>query len=462
VLAEQAFSRTAGAPLTPGNSVRLLKDARENYPAWLDAILAAQSSIHFECYIIHDDEVGREFAEALCTKAREGVRIRLIYDWLGGLPHTSRRFWNKLRQAGVEVRCFNPPRFDQPFGWLSRNHRKLLTVDARVGFVTGLCVGRHWVGQPEKHIEPWRDTGVEIRGPALAELDAAFGHTWGACGAPLPAADLPDRSDIPIAGEIALRVIGSMPNTAGLYRLDQLIAAAARETLWLTDAYFVGTTPYVQALGAAARDNVDVRLLVPGATDLPLMRAVSRAGYRPLLESGVRIFEWNGPMLHAKCAVADGRWARVGSTNLNLASWIGNWEVDVAIEDEGFAQQMEDMYLDDLTHATEIVLTSDSKIRPMRPRPRMRSRRRRGSAGRVAAGAIQIEHAVHAAIANRRPLGPAEATVMAGASLLLMVFAAAALFVPRAITVPLAVVALWVSLSLLVRAHSLRKERKRK
>jgi cardiolipin synthase len=167
-------------------------------------------------------------------------------------------------------------------------------------------------------------------------------------------------------------------------------------------------------------------------------------------------------MLHAKCAVADGRWARVGSTNLNLASWIGNWEVDVAIEDEGFAQQMEDMYLDDLTRATEIVLTPDSKIRPTRPRPRMRSRRRRGSAGRVAAGAIQIEHAVHAAIANRRPLGPAEAIVMAGASLLLMFFAAAALFVPRAITIPLAIVALWVSLSLLVRAYSLRKERKRK
>src|SRR5206468_4611824 len=126
-------------------------------------------------------------------------------------------------------------------------------------------------------------------------------------------------------------------------------------TLWLTDAYYAGTTPYVQALRAAALDGVDVRLLVPQATDLPMVRALSRAGYRPLLEAGIRVFEWNGPMLHAKTAVADGQWARVGSTNLNLASWAGNWELDVAVEDTEFAGQMEEMFEEDLTGATEIV-----------------------------------------------------------------------------------------------------------
>ena len=140
---------------------------------------------------------------------------------------------------------------------------------------------------------------------------------------------------------MSVRVIAGMPGTAELYRLDQLIAAASRRTLWLTDAYFVGTTAYVQALRAAARDGVDVRLLVPGATDIWVLRGLSRVGYRPLLEGGVRVYEWNGSMLHAKTAVADGRWARVGSTNLNLQSWMGNWELDVAIEDEGFAGQMQ-------------------------------------------------------------------------------------------------------------------------
>src|SRR4029079_7715691 len=118
------------------------------------------------------------------------------------------------------------------------------------------------------------------------------------------------------------------------------------------------------ALRAAARDGVDVRLLVPGrGSDLALMQSISRAGYRPLLDAGIRVFEWNGPMLHAKTAVADARWARVGSTNLNLASWVGNWELDVIVEDESFARQMEDAYLDDLLHSTEIVLAGK------RPRP---------------------------------------------------------------------------------------------
>ena len=143
------------------------------------------------------------------------------------------------------------------------------------------------------------------------------------------------------AGEVDLRVVATVPNTAGLYRLDQLIAAMARRSLWITDAYFVGVAPYVQALSAAARDGVDVRLLVPGTSDIPAVAAVSRAGYRPLLEAGVRVFEWNGSMLHAKTAVADGRWARVGSSNLNLSSWIGNCELDIAIEDQAFARGME-------------------------------------------------------------------------------------------------------------------------
>src|SRR5687767_9409325 len=139
-LANQAFSRAAGPPLVGGNSVRLLKDARENYPAWLEAIGAAKRHIHFESYIIHEDNTGREFADALIAKAREGVRVRLIYDWMGGFGKTSSAFWNRLRAGGVEVRCYNPPRLDSPIGWLSRDHRKMLAVDGQVGFVTGLCV----------------------------------------------------------------------------------------------------------------------------------------------------------------------------------------------------------------------------------------------------------------------------------------------------------------------------------
>jgi len=457
-LVEQGFARASGAPLVPGNDVRLLKDAAQNYPAWREAIDAARRTIHFESYIIHDDETGQEFARALMAKARTGVRVRIIYDWLGGVGKASRRFWRALRKGGVEVRCFNPPGLSSPFTWLTRDHRKMLAVDGQVAFVTGLCVGRAWVGDPARGLAPWRDTGIALRGPAVADLERAFVGMWALAGAPIPGADVPVRESMRPAGEMAVRVIASMPGTAELYRLDQLIAAAARRTLWLTDAYFVGTTPYVQSLRAAARDGVDVRLLVPGASDIWVLRGLSRAGYRPLLEAGVRVYEWNGPMLHAKTAVADGRWARVGSTNLNLQSWIGNWELDVAVEDEGFAGQMEDMYVDDLDHATEITLTRRARVARTSSPPRV-TLRRRGSAGRAAAGAVSIGSAVGAAMTGRRVLGPAEGRIMGAAGVALLLLALLATIWPRVIAVPLAVISAWLGVTLLLRARTLRRER---
>src|SRR5690606_30062134 len=261
------------------------------------------------------------FADALCSRAREGVRVRVIYDWLGALGKTSRRFWRRLREAGVEVRCYNPPRLSSPLGWLHRDHRKMLSVDGRIAFITGLCVGRPWAGDPSRGVPPWRDTGIEIRGPAVADVEAAFARVWAELGPPVPPDGPVPRERVAVAGAVALRVVASSLGSTGILRLDQLVAAGARDRLWLTDAYFAGIPSYVQALRAAAQDGVDVRLLVPGATDVPLLRQLSQAGYRPLLEAGVRVFEWKGSMLHAKTAVADGRLARVGSSNLNISSW---------------------------------------------------------------------------------------------------------------------------------------------
>src|SRR6185503_13424424 len=221
-LADQAFSRAAGAGLIEGNSVRLLRDARENYPAWRAAIDGAARHVHFENYIFYDDEVGAKFAEALIRKARGGVRVRLLYDWLGCLGAASRSFWNRLRAGGVDVRCYNPPRLESPLAWLSRDHRKMLVVDGAVGFITGLCVGRRWEGIPEKNIEPWRDTGIEVRGPAVVEIEAAFAQIWAMTGVALPSEEIVDRAEV--AGRTALRIVASTPATAGMFRLDQLVA----------------------------------------------------------------------------------------------------------------------------------------------------------------------------------------------------------------------------------------------
>ena len=464
IAADLALSRAAGAPLIDGNAVRVLRDGAENYPAWLDAIAGAERFIHFDSYIVHDDRTGRLFADALAARARAGVRVRVLYDWVGAVRATSRAFWHRLREAGVEVRAFNRPVAWRPLAWLSRDHRKMLAVDGRVAYVSGLCVGDDWVGTADT--PPWRDTGVEILGPAVADIHAAFAEIWDTTGDPLPADEQPARATLPRRGNVALRVIGSTPATAAMLRLDVLVAGLARERLWITDAYFVGVPGYVQALTAAAADGVDVRLLVPGASDLPLVRSFTRAGYRGLLEGGVRVFEWNGSMVHAKSAVADGLWARVGSTNLNLQSWMGNWELDVAVEDAGVATDLERMFERDLEQCTEVVLdTQRRRIQPVPPRaaggaPQVsepgaagrgwrRRRGRRGSSGKAAAGALRLGNTVGAALTARRSLGMAEAPTLVTGGALLLGIAALAAWWPALLAYPAAAIALWLGLSLL-------------
>ncbi|HET6912763.1 MAG TPA: phospholipase D-like domain-containing protein [Rhodanobacteraceae bacterium] len=464
-LAEQALSRAAGAPLSCGNAIELLIDARANFDAWLAAIRSARRSIFLANYIIRADTIGHEFLEALCERARAGVHVFVMRDWLGCLGQSGSRFWKPLLEAGGQVRVWNP--FDplSPFGWVNRDHRKLVSVDGRIAFISGICISGKWLGNAERNIPPWRDTGVALRGPAVAEIESAFASTWNTTGDPLPEEAVTDPATIAHTGEVALRVIATHPSSAGMYRLDQMIAALARERLWLTDAYFVGVPPYVRALANAAEDGVDVRLLVPGTSDLPPVAAISRSGYRPLLSAGVRVFEWNGSMLHAKTAVADTRWARVGSTNLNLASWMGNCEIDVAVEDHAFAQTLAEQYERDLQNATEIVLSRRRVRRDPQSPPRERVRRgkpgERGSAGRGAAGALRLAHTVGVALNNRRVLSRGETGPLLGGALVLLVLTAIAVLWPRAIAWPLAAIALWIAIGLCVRWLRVRRERHR-
>lgn len=463
LLAEQALSRTAGAPLLNGNAVELLIDASAHYDAWLAAIRGAQQRVLLENYIIRNDEVGVAFRDALVERARNGVFVAVVVDWVGCLGQLRHSFWAPLRAAGGEVRVFNPPQLGQPFGWISRDHRKLLVVDGVHGFLSGVCISAKWLGDPARNVPPWRDTGVALRGPVVAELEATFAQSWRDTGAAL-------RQFVPLpepgtaVGDISLRLIATQPATAGMYRLDQLIASMARKTLWLTDAYFVGLTPYVQALVAAARDGVDVRLLVPGSSDIPAVASMSRSGYRPLLKAGIRVFEWNGSMLHAKTAVADGQWARVGSSNLNIASWLSNRELDVAVEDDGFASQLAAQYERDLGNATEIVLAaprrrgSSERVRSSETRP-PRIPHGGGSSGRAAAGALRIANSVGAALTNRRVLGDTSSGPLLVGTLVLLALAVIAILWPAWVGWPLGVMCGWFALNLGIRAWRLRGQR---
>jgi cardiolipin synthase len=459
LLADQAFARTAGAPLVGGNAVRLLKDGNENYAAWLDAIQHAKRWIHFETYILHDDKIGKIFADALCERARAGVKVRLLVDWLGSLLKSGPGFWRTFAKAGVEARSFGYPTIDSPLGWVSRDHRKSLVVDGRIAFVSGLCVGDSWLPDPKTGFEGQRDTGVMIEGPAIADVETAFAEAWATTGERVPAHELPVAARIAPRGNTALRVIATMPATAGVFRLDQLVASVARETLWITDAYFVGVAAYIRALVAAAKDGVDVRMLVPGTVDVLGVGAMSRSGFRPLLEGGVRIFEWNGSMVHAKTAVADGKWARVGSSNLNITSWFGNWELDVAIEDQGFGRAMMKMFERDLENSTEVVLRS-RKVRSVerrRQQPPMEEWRARGRSTRraAAAGALRMGRTLGAALTRRREVGPAEAINLFWSSLLFLAVGVGALLVPKAFAIPFGVLAVWFAVTGLVQSWRL-------
>lgn len=454
---EESFDRVTGAALIHGNEVRLLKDAAENYPAWLAAIESAQNRIFFESYIIHEDEQGARFADALIKKAKEGIKVKLIYDWMGGFGKTSRKFWRRLMENGVEVRCYNPPSFFDPLMVLVRDHRKCLIVDGRVAFVTGLCVGQDWVGRPEKNMPPWRDTGVEIRGAAVAEVERAFANIWATVGSPLDKNLLAKREDFAPAGNTALRVVEGVPSSSHIYRIDQILAAGTRETMWITDAYFVGVPSYLQSIKDAATDGVDVRILVPQSTDIGLIRDTTRSTYRSMLEAGVRVFEWNGSMVHAKTAVFDGRFSRVGSTNLNIASWFGNYELDVLVEDTDFGRQMQEMFLEDLQNSTEIVLADTQKISRRQRRAQQQNTKKvrgkgAGSVRKVTVGAINAASSIGAIITKQAPLGAAEAKLLAIVGAVLLILALLLIFFPRIASIPLVIILLLLALPTLMKA----------
>jgi cardiolipin synthase len=452
-LADQAFSRAANAPLVGGNRVRILRDAAENYPAWEQAIREARRTIHVEMYIIHLDETGRRFIELLASRARDGVAVRVVYDWFGCGWGPLRGLFRPLVAAGGDVRAFNPPSFNSVLGWIRRNHRKLIVTDGRLAYVAGLCVGRMWEGRPERREQPWRDTGVEIVGPSVADAERAFTESWRLTGGGILPVSEP-AAIATAAGPTHLRLVPTEPFSANLLRVDLLVAALARRRLWITDAYFVGHGVYLEALRRAAGDGVDVRLLLPQGSDVGWTVPLTRTLYRTLLQSGVRIFEWNGTMVHAKTAVADSRWGRVGSSNLNLTSWIGNWELDVAFDDLDMSGTLEEHFLEDLEHSTEITFDERRGTLSGRPAAGPRARVRR-SARRTVRTMTGLSRSLGAAITGSRPLEDFEYPPLLVFGLMLAAIAAVSIVEPRVFSWPTAVFAGWAALTFFVEALGL-------
>ena len=461
-----ALSRATNSELIPGNRITLQFEGPTTFESWLDAIQAAKRTIHFENYVVRNDETGRRFRDALAERARAGVHVHVLFDWMGCWA-TPRRYWRPLRDAGAHVRAFNRPVFRDPFRVFQRDHRKLVCVDGEVAFVGGFCVGDEWAGGGDQ--PPWRDTGVEIRGPAAAVAGGTFERAWRTMGPPVSPEARVDVDAADPAGDSAAWVIQGQPWRSRVYRATQLIAASATERIWITDPYFVAPRPVSEALAAAAKDGVDVRILVPAHNNWPWVGSLSRGGYRALLKAGVRIFEWQGPMIHAKTMVADGCWCRIGSSNLNWSSLLGNWEIDIGVLDDHLAGQLEGLFLADLTSAVEIVLPGAGPSRPaakqetggpttlleteapLHERLHLWRTRAPGSGLRVA-DVVRAGSALGDALAGSRSLGREDRTVLGTVAGSLLIGGGIAATFPRFAGWGVAVFLLWVGATMGIRA----------
>lgn len=340
-----------------GNHIWLLRNGAEAFPSMLEAIEGAKRQVLLEMYWFASDGIGRKFARALADAAARGVEVALIYDSLGSWESDFGMF-EELANAGVKVHEYNPVmpwhnRF-RLAKMTRRDHRKILVVDGEIGFTGGINIADHW--QPDDQDgHAWRDDMARLEGPVVAGLSGIFLRNWRReTDVPLavePAAGMPKQS-----GPQKVRVLGE--NFARHRReivhayLKNLYRAERR--VWIANSYFVPDRMVVRALKRAARRGADVRVLVPGVSDVEIVRHASRAVWGGLMRHGVRVFEWQRNMLHAKTAVIDGRWSTIGTFNMDARSLRSNLEVNVAVSDEGFAAVMEQSFERDLEVSREV------------------------------------------------------------------------------------------------------------
>jgi cardiolipin synthase len=366
------------SPLTKGNKVTLLADGEATYAAMFQALKKAQDHINLESYIIEDDEIGLEFADLLLKKQAEGVQVHLLYDSVGSM-NTPAAFFQRLRDGGIQVVEFNPINPMEARGeWrlTQRDHRKILLADGKVAIIGGINISKVYSSNPfhrkRYDVAPihWRDTDVQIEGPAVAELQKLFFDTWLKQKGP----KLSDRNYFPELkeqGNALVRVVSSTPGETNRIPFVVYVSAIsfAEHSIHLTNSYFIPDDQILQALIDAARRGVDVKIILPGVTDSRLALYVQRQHYSELLHAGVKLYEHDTSLLHAKTAVIDKVWSTVGSTNMDFFSLLNNDEVNAVILSHEFAGEMEKMFATDLADSRQI-RWEEWRNRPLVPRIR--------------------------------------------------------------------------------------------
>ena len=349
-----------GTEMVAGNRARLLQNGDGIFPAMEAAIAGARFSINLEMYIFDDSDVGARFARALAQRARAGVEVRVLVDGFGS---SLGRLEDELESAGVKVRIYKPLRIYSILRIGNRTHRRILTVDGRVGYCGGVGFDDRWKGDGRNPSE-WRDTMIEVEGPVVAQLQHVFAQDWVHTTGEVLNGDkqFPAR---PRAGNTLAQVIASSRadsiSTSKL--LLYMAIQAARRSIWIENAYFVPDRQIREGLMAAARRGVDVRIVVPGEhIDFAGIRAAARYQYGELLDAGVAIYEYRPTMMHNKVMVVDRVWSTVGSINFVNRSMKKNAEVNVAIYDREFAASVETMVREDLSRS-DVLTKADWKRR---------------------------------------------------------------------------------------------------
>ena len=351
------LERIAGIAFTQGNRIKLLHRGRESFEAIFRAVHEAKSFVCLQFYIFRNDETGTELAEILKEKARKGVMVYILYDHFGSFG-TPGQFWDGLRYEGIKIRASRPFKWSSPFHYVHRDHRKLVIVDGVKAFTGGLNIANEYRGFHLRMKGAWRDTGVVLEGPIVFELFETFRKTWETWkGEPIPlpfqapgSVQSSQGGDFPVIPIFASSAKGRRQMRKLLYySID-----TANKSIHLTTAYFTPSGRMVASLEEAVKRGAEVNLLLPGESDVPAAYYAGRAFFTRLLRAGVRIFSYQGKVLHAKSYIFDGLWNIVGSANLDFQSLRWNDEGNVGILDAGFGNMMVNMFKEDVGHSREI------------------------------------------------------------------------------------------------------------
>ncbi len=357
-LGEPSFFPTleayASAPIVGGNTVEILLNGEQIFPAMLDAIRGAEKSITYAQYFYEDGPIARDIADALAERCRAGLGVNVLLDAFGTLNMPS-EYVDLMKRSGCQVAVFRPLTHAVLGNATKRNHRRILVIDGRIGFTGGSGVSRKWMGNGRVP-DHWRDTDVRVEGPVVEYLQGAFAENWLETTGVVLGGQIYFPRPLQPRGQVYAQIVRSSPagGSGAMYTTFLLAISSARRSIFITNPYFVVDRAMQGALIQAVHRGAKVVVLVPGMIDHNIVRQASRGQFGRMLKAGIQIYEYSAALLHSKTMVVDGVWSTVGSTNLDNRSFALNEELNLVVYNGGVARSLEDVFADDIQHARRV------------------------------------------------------------------------------------------------------------